>query len=215
MRKTKGESRMVDFKLYLISSKTQCAPLPLESAVAEACAAGVRAVQLREKNLPGRELYEEARALRCVTAQAGARLFINDRADIALAADADGIHCPENGLPIGTARALYRKGLIGVSVHSLERAVDARMRGADFVLFGPVFATPSKMHYGRPQGLDALAAVARDAGIPVFAVGGITEDRVSHCMERGAAGVAVISAIMSAGSITKAVKEFEKSLGGL
>jgi thiamine-phosphate pyrophosphorylase len=206
---------MVDFKLYLIGSRTHCDPLSLESAVEEACRAGVRAVQFREKDLLGQKLYEGAQTLRKVTRRTEAKLFINDRADIALAVEANGIHCPENGIPIGIARKLYPKSLIGVSVHSLERAVDARTRGADFVLFGPVFSTPSKLKYGSPQGLDALEKVAKDAGLPVFAIGGITSDKASLCLDRGAAGVAVISAIMSAKSITKAVGEFKAALGGL
>jgi thiamine-phosphate pyrophosphorylase len=206
---------MVDFKLYLIGNRTQCEPLPLASAVAEACEAGVRAVQYREKDLLGHELYEGAKNLRGITRRTGGKLFINDRVDIALAVAADGVHCPENGLPIGIARKLYANCLIGVSVHSLERAVDARIRGADFVLFGPVFPTPSKLKYGGPQGLDALEAVAGDAGLPVFAVGGITPDRAILCLERGAAGVAVISAVMSAKDIAKAVGEFKEAMGGL
>ncbi len=206
---------MVDFKLYLIGSRTHCEPKPLESAVAEACDAGVRAVQFREKDLLGRELYEGALTLRKVTQRTGSKLLINDRVDIALAVDADGVHCPENGLPIGIARKLYPKSLIGVSVHSLERAVDARMRGANFLLFGPVFSTPDKLKYGRPQGLDALEAVARDAGLPVFAVGGITPDNAPLCLQHGATGVAVISAVMAAKNIAKAVGGFEKAMGGL
>jgi thiamine-phosphate pyrophosphorylase len=175
----------------------------------------VRAVQYREKDLLGGELYEGAKILRGTTRRSGGKLFINDRVDIALAVDADGVHCPENGLPIGIARKLYAKCLIGVSVHSLERAVDARIRGANFVLFGPIFATPSKLKYGKPQGLDALEEVAAHAGLPVFAVGGITPDRALLCLERGATGVAVISAVMSAKSITQAVGEFKAAMGGL
>jgi thiamine-phosphate pyrophosphorylase len=206
---------MVDFKLYMIGSRTHCEPMPLERAVAEACEAGVRAVQFREKDLLGRKLYDHARILRKVTRRTGAKLFINDRADIALAVGANGIHCPENGLPIGIARKLYPKSLIGVSVHSLERAVDAQLRGANFVLFGPVFSMPSKLEYGPPQGLEALATVAKDAGLPVYAIGGITPERASLCLEHGATGVAVISAVMSAKNISKAVGEFEHAMGGL
>jgi len=206
---------MVDFKLYLIGGRAHCKPHPLERVVEEACEAGVRAVQLRDKDLLGRELYENALGLREITRRSGGKLFINDRIDIAMAVDADGVHCPENGFPIGIARRLYPKCLIGVSVHSLERAVDARTRGANFVLFGPIFPTPSKLKYGPPQGLGALEKVAGDAGLPVFAVGGITPERAALCLERGAAGVAVISAVMSAGNIGKVVEEFSESMGGL
>ncbi|NIM20183.1 MAG: thiamine phosphate synthase [Candidatus Latescibacteria bacterium] len=206
---------MIDFKLYLITNRTLCRPATLEKAVEEACSSGVRVVQLREKDLPGRQLYEEALALRKATHRAGSKLLVNDRIDIALAVGADGIHCPENGIPIGTARHLQPDALIGVSVHSLERAVDAQIRGADFILFGPIFSTASKAKYGDPQGLEALSTVSRNAGIPIFAIGGITPENACFCIEHGAAGVGVVSAIMSAQNIPKAVKAFENALEGL
>jgi thiamine-phosphate pyrophosphorylase len=210
-----GKSRMVDFKLYLITSRMLCYPAPLEKIVREACDAGIRAVQLREKDLSGKALYEEACTLRETTKRNGANLLVNDRLDIALATDADGIHCPENGLPISTARRLCPDKTIGASVHSLESAAEARNDGAHFIVFGPIFPTPSKAAYGPPQGLDALSTVCRQTGIPVFAVGGVSPENALLCLENGAAGVAVVSAVMSAENITRAVKQFERALGGL
>lgn len=206
---------MIDAKLYLITDRTLCSPVPLEAVVAEACAAGVRAVQLREKDLPAGDLHEQARVLRGVTRRAGARLFVNDRADIALAVGADGVHCPERGLPVEAVRTIFPGAVVGASTHSREAVREAEARGAAYVLFGPVFQTPSKARYGAPQGLDALSRVAGDAGIPVFAVGGISPANATLCLERGAAGVAVISAILSSGNVSETVRAFGDALGGL
>lgn len=206
---------MIDFRLYLVTNRTLCAAGPLETLVDQACCAGVRAVQLREKDLSGGELHGLALKMREVTQQREARLFINDRADIALGVGADGVHCTESGLPVGLVRRLCPDALLGASSHSLERAVEARQEGADFVLFGPVFPTPSKVKYGEPQGLDALAVVVRGAGLPVFAIGGITPENAPQCLERGASGVGVISAILSAKDVPAAVESFRRSLGSL
>ena len=204
---------MIDFKLYLVTNRALCAAGPLEVVVGQACGAGVRAVQLREKDLSGGDLHSLAVTMREVTRRREARLFINDRADIALGVGADGIHCTESGLPVGLVRRLCPDALVGASSHSLERAAEAGRAGADFVLFGPVFPTPSKAKYGAPQGLDALSAVARGVNVPVFAIGGITPENAPRCLERGAAGVGVISAILSAKDVPAAVESFRRSLG--
>ena len=206
---------MIDFKLYLITSRTLCAAGPLETVVGQACGAGVRAVQLREKDLSGRAFYSLAVTMREVTKRTGSKLFINDRTDVALGVEADGVHCPENGLPVRVARRVYPEALVGASAHSLERAVEAGTSGAGFVLFGPIFPTPSKAKYGEPQGLDALSVVAKNAGVAVFAVGGITPENAHLCMEKGAAGVGVVSAILSARDVPGMVEAFRRSLGAL
>jgi thiamine-phosphate pyrophosphorylase len=206
---------MIDFKLYLVTSRALCASGSLETVVAQACGAGVRAVQLREKDLSGRALHSLAVTMRQVTKRTESKLLINDRADIAIGVGADGVHCPENGLPVHVARQVCPQALVGASAHSLERAVAAGASGADFVVFGPVFATPSKAKFGEPQGLDALSVVSRDAGLPVFAIGGITPENAHLCLEKGAAGVGVISAVLSAEDVPAAVEAFHRSLGAL
>jgi thiamine-phosphate pyrophosphorylase len=206
---------MIDFKLYLVTDRNLCAAGPLETVVGQACGAGVRAVQLREKDLSGSALQSLAETMRDVTKRTGSKLFINDRTDVALGVGADGIHCPEKGVPVPVARQVYPEALVGASAHSLERAVEAGTSGADFVLFGPVFPTPSKAKYGDPQGLDALSLVAREAGVPVFAIGGITPEKAQVCLEKGAAGVGVISAILSAKDVPAAVEAFRRRLGAL
>ncbi len=208
---------MIDFRLYLVTNRklSTRGGRSLEEVVKEACAAGVRAVQLREKDLSGRELYELAKRLRAISKQSNAKLFINDRVDIVLAAEADGVHCPEQGMPVATTRKLLPKNHIGVSVHSVESALAVEQDGADFITFGPVFSTSLKAEYGSPQGLDALAEVTACVNIPVFAIGGITPDRARECLKRGAHGVAVVSAVMSARDIGKAVGDFKNMLGEL
>jgi thiamine-phosphate pyrophosphorylase len=157
------------------------------------------AVQIREKDLDDRTLYDLARLARSALPPP-ARLLVNGRIDIALAAGADGAHLPADGPPAAALRARFgprfgpRFGsdiLLGVSTHQLEEVEQARADGADYVTFGPVWATPSKARFGPPVGLEALARVAR-LGIPVYALGGVTLDRLGEVASAGAAGVAGI-----------------------
>lgn len=207
---------MIDFRLYLITDHLEHAAKSLETAAYEACDAGARALQLREKTIHASSLYHLAQALRRITALHGARLLVNDRADIARAAGADGVHCPENGLaPPVVRRIAGDHAIVGVSTHSIESARAAERSGADFITFGPVFETASKMKYGPPQGLEKLREVTAAVGLPVFALGGVTPERAASCIEHGAWGVAVISAVFGAGDVGRAVGEFERALGGL
>jgi thiamine-phosphate pyrophosphorylase len=207
---------MIDFRLYLVTDRHVSSTRSLGDAVSEACRAGVRAVQLREKDLDAKSLYELGLELRRTAASHDARLLINDRVDIAMAVDADGIHCPEDGFPPVYARRVAGKPVvIGASTHSLERALEAEKAEADFITFGPVFETPSKTKYGPPQGLETLRQVASAVHIPVFAIGGITPERAKACIEHGARGIAVVSAVLASTDIARTVGEFAKILGAL
>jgi len=187
-----------DWLLYLITDRQLASPRRLSDVVADAVKAGVRAVQLREKDLPPRSLLEVATQLRRVTEAEGALLFINDRIDVAVAVGADGIHLPSRSVPVDVVRRLVGpRTWIGVSTHSLDDVRVAVDGGANFVTFGPVFPTPSKLPYGQPVGLEKLAEAARYSSLPVFAVGGITPDRIASVLATGAFGVAMISEIMS------------------
>lgn len=198
----------IDFSLYLITDRKQLPGGDLCDAVDGALLGGVRAVQLREKDLSSRELYELALRLREITSRHGARLFINDRLDIALAAGADGVHLGESSLPVGRVRGIAGdRLLIGVSCHSLEGALAAQEGGADFITFSPVFFTPSKACYGEPVGIERLAEACRRLRIPVFALGGIKPENVPAVLSRGAHGVALISAILAAGDPECAARE--------
>jgi thiamine-phosphate pyrophosphorylase len=201
------------FALYLITDRA-ASPRPPAEVVEECLAAGLRAVQVREKDLAVRELLALADTLRDATQRHGARLIVNDRADVALAAGADGVQRTHTSLPVAALRTITPAGfLVGASVHSEPEAREAAAQGADFVVFGPVYDTPSKRRYGPPQGLAALEAVARSTERPVLAVGGLTPARVPEVLAAGAAGVAVIGAIYGAPRPADATKAFLDALG--
>ena len=203
----------LDFALYLVTDRAM-ARRPLAEAVEECLDAGLRAVQLREKDLAVRDLLELAVSLREGTRRRGARLLINDRADVALAAGADGVQRTHLSLPVEALRRIAPPAfLIGASVHSEGEARQAAAEGADFVVFGPVYDTPSKRQYGQPQGLQALEQVAAAVDCPVIAIGGITPDRVRDVLAAGAVGVAVISSILGAARPADATKAFLDALG--
>lgn len=189
----------IDFDLYLISDRHQTAGRPLHAVLDAALRGGVRAVQVREKDLAPRELYPLAWELRQLTRQHGARLLINDRIDIALAVQADGVHLATTSLPVAVARQMLgSEALIGVSTHNLVEAQTAADGGADFLVFGPIFYTPSKVPYGEPVGLAALRAVRSAVKLPILAIGGIKKANVEQVLATGADGIAVISAIIAA-----------------
>ncbi|MFO7832001.1 MAG: thiamine phosphate synthase [Desulfuromonadaceae bacterium] len=200
-----------DFNIYLITDRHQCAPEhTLFSALEAALKGGVKAVQLREKDLGPKELLQLAHQLRTLTVRYGARLLINDRVDIALAAEADGVHLTEQSMDVASARRLLGpKPLIGVSTHSLERARSAEEDGANFITFSPIYFTPSKVEYGEPQGVEGLRRVCSEVNIPVFALGGITPERHMEVQEAGATGIALISAIIGAHDPTAAAQDFK------
>lgn len=190
---------MVDFSLYLITDRMQTAGRELPAVVAEALRGGLRAVQLREKDLTAGQLFELAVELRQLTGEHGAKLLINDRIDVALAVAADGVHLGKASLPVSEARRILGgERLIGYSAHSVEEALQAQREGADFVTLGPVYQTPSKALYGDPLGPGVLAKAARVLKIPLFALGGVSHVSAAEVLSAGAQGVALISAIMAA-----------------
>ena len=206
----------VDFRLYLITDRAKTAGRPLVAALQAAAHAGVRAVQLREKDLAPRALYALAEEIQQALAPLGTRVLINDRADIACAAGLAGAHLTAISLsPAAARRCLPAGALIGVSTHTLVEARFAEESGADFLTFGPVFSTPSKAAYGEPRGVEELRQVCAAVRLPVFALGGVTPERVSACLDAGARGVAAISALLDVPDIPAAVDAFAQALGGL
>jgi len=191
----------VDFSLYLIADVEQIKE-DMPSSVKMAIDGGVKAIQLRGKNLSAKELLKIGERLRHLTHIESVKLFINDRIDVAMAIQADGVHLGQNSMPVKLARETSGdRFIIGVSTHSLKEAMDAEAGGADFITVGPIFETESKLRYGSPVGLTTLADVCRKVKIPVFAIGGISIERVNSVMKEGAHGVAVISAILKAESV--------------
>jgi thiamine-phosphate pyrophosphorylase len=196
------------FRLCLVTDRRTTAGRSLASVVEACLGAGLPAVQLREKDLGGRELWRLAAELRTLTARSGARLLVNDRADVALAVGADGVHLPGDGFPPEAARALVGPArLVGVSTHTVEEVEAAGAAGADYVVFGPVYDTPSKRPYGAPRGPAALAAACRQDRVPVVAIGGVTAARVPEVRDAGAAGIAVIRALLEAADPAAATKQ--------
>jgi len=191
----------IGFDLYLIAD-TGLFQKDIISSVRRSIDGGVKAIQLRGKNLPAREILRIGERLRLLTSEYSVKLFINDRIDVAMILGADGVHLGQNGLPVGIVRKILGDSLIiGVSTHSLKEAKDAERGGADFITFGPIFATPSKVVYGPPVGLRRLVNLTGRIKIPVFAIGGINMDRIQDVMKKGANGVAVISAILNSESV--------------
>jgi thiamine-phosphate pyrophosphorylase len=159
-----------------------------------AAEAGISLIQIREKQLPARLVWELARDAAAMTSRTGAKLLINDRADIAVAAGADGVHLPSNSIPVEIVRRYFPVDLIiGVSAHSLDEVLAARAEGADFAAFAPVFSTPGK---GVAQGLNELERVRDAVGeFPILALGGIDETNFESVLTAGAAGFAAIRAL--------------------
>jgi thiamine-phosphate pyrophosphorylase len=198
-----------ELSLCLVTDRARTRGRDLVTVVAECLAAGLSAVQVREKDLGAGELAALCRRLRGFTLDAEALLIVNDRVDVALAVGADAVQRTSTSLSVRDMIAVADKRLhIGASVHVLEEAIDAERQGADWVVFGPVYDTPSKRAYGPAQGLARLEAVARAVGVPVIAIGGITPERVTEVRAAGAAGVAVISAILEADSPADATARF-------
>ncbi len=204
---------MDELRLTLVTDRTQTRGRELAAVVGECLAAGLPAVQVREKDLGAADLAFLCRRIRGLTLDTGARLIVNDRVDVALAVGADAVQRASTSLPVKDIRALVGTRLrIGASVHSLPEALEAEVNGADWLVFGPVYDTPSKRAYGLPQGLDKLARVASAVRIPVIAIGGITAERVGDVKRAGAHGTAVISAILTAESPADATARFLEAL---
>lgn len=200
---------MDELSLCLVTDRTQTRGRDLVAVVGECLAAGLPAVQVREKDLGAADLAFLCRRLLAPARDVGAMLVVNDRIDVALAVGADAVQRTHTSLPVDDIRAIAGRRLrIGASVHSLQDAVDAELKGADWVTYGPVYKTPSKRPYGPPQGLERLAEVARGLRIPVIAIGGITPARVKEVREAGARGVAAISFILTADSPADATRRF-------
>jgi thiamine-phosphate pyrophosphorylase len=178
--------------------------LSLREAIRNAAAAGAAWIQIREKDLEARALADLTRQAVEDTQATGARILVNDRLDVALAAKAAGIHLGERSLPL-EAVAEWRRSSgrpdfqIGVSCHSVDAARAAQRGGADYIFFGPVFATPSKAAFGPPQGMERLREVCASVEIPVVAIGGVNFENARMCLDAGAAGVAAIRLFQDVG----------------
>ena len=184
--------------LYVVITESFCAGRSAMEILAQCMTAGVKLVQLREKNLNDRELLALARAYRDATREAGALFIMNDRLDIALAAQADGIHLGQNDMPIADARRIAPYLIIGASSHSLEEALGTQEAGADYVNIGPIFATQTKDVKTGTVGPELISEITPQLHIPFTCMGGIKSENMNVVLEQGAQILAVVTAVTAA-----------------
>jgi thiamine-phosphate pyrophosphorylase len=197
----------LDFRLLLVTDRQQTKGRPLVSVLSEALKAGSPAIQVRERDLSAKELLALAEEIQQLATPRRSRLIINDRLDIALSLPEAGVHLRSNSLPTSVARQLLgAHRLLGVSVHSVHEAVQREAEGADYVVLGPIFETPSKHMYGPPLGLSKLEDAARVVRVPIIGIGGVTATRAREMRTAGAFGVAVITAVLGAEDVEAATR---------
>jgi len=188
--------------LYAIIDAEAARPRTCLELAAAILAGGCRVLQLRMKDRPGSEMLDVARAMRALATPPSTLFIVNDRVDVAAAVGADGVHLGAEDMPVAAARSLVGPHLIiGRSTHSLEEARAARVSGADYVGFGPIFPTATKPLPCSPRGIDALREVCNALPIPVVAIGGITEATAGAARQAGAAAVAMIHALADADDV--------------
>ena len=201
-----------DLLLYAVTDRTWLGEDTLERRVAEALEGGVTFLQLREKHLTGEALRREARAIQALCAARGVPFVVNDDVDLALELDADGVHVGQEDMEAGQVRAkLGPDKLIGVSAHTVEEALLAQSRGADYLGVGAVFPTGTKRDAGAMT-FDTLRAICDAVTIPVVAIGGISGDNVDRLRGSGIAGAAVVSAIFARPDARQAAADLRKKL---
>ena len=200
--------------LYVITDEVLSPGRTHAQITAAAIAGGARIIQIRDKNASDRKFYEDALELRRITRDAGALFLVNDRVDIAAAVGADGVNLGQTDLPVAVARGILGKGvLIGTSADSIQQAAEAVEDGADYIGFGPVFPTTTKLDAGPVSGLDTLRRVCESASVPVVAIGGISLANIASVKSAGAACAAVISAVVCADDITLATAALIQEFG--
>lgn len=198
----------MNLSLYLVTDRSLARGRPLDEIVRRAIAGGVTAVQLREKEAPTGEFYQLARSVRKITGETGVTFMINDRLDVALAVDADGVHVGQDDLPAKLARRLLGPDrILGVTAADEEQAILAEKAGADYIGCNAVFATPTKTDTGTPIGVEGLRDLVASIEVPVVAIGGIKASNAEEVMAAGVAGIAVVSAIVSAEDPERAARE--------
>jgi thiamine-phosphate pyrophosphorylase len=202
--------------LYLVLDPTVRPDRPLTDLLREAAAYGVRLFQYRDKQATMKDAYLRAVALRQAATEVGALLIVNDRCDLALAVEADGVHLGQEDLPLAYARRLLGPGkIIGLSTHTSSQVREAAIGKPDYIGFGPIFRTSTKADHDPVVGLEGLRAVRSMTTLPMFAIGGVTADSAAEIIAAGADGVAVISAILNAPDLGSAIRNFRQSLSSL
>jgi thiamine-phosphate pyrophosphorylase len=195
-------------RLLVVTDRHQTKGRPLVPFLQRVLAAVTPAIQLRERDLSARELVTLASEVQALTASYGSQLLINDRIDIALALEGVGVHLRSNSLPVSVARQMLgTQRLLGISVHSVEEAVQGESQGADYIVLGPIYETPTKQMFGPPLGIRTLEKACRLVHIPIVGIGGVTAARAREMRHAGAFGAAVITAILGATDVESAARE--------
>jgi thiamine-phosphate pyrophosphorylase len=195
-------------RLLVVTDRHQTNGRPLVPLLQRVLAAGTPAIQLRERDLSARDLMTLAREVRAVTASCGSQLLINDRIDVALVLEGVGVHLRSNSLPVPVARQLLGpRRLLGISVHTVDEGLLAQSQGADYIVLGPVYETPSKQMFGPPLGIHTLEKACGLVRIPIIGIGGVTAARAREMRCAGAFGAAVITAILGAADVESATRE--------
>lgn len=203
---------MRDFRLYVIIDKKTAKGRDLVYIAREAVAGGADVIQLRDKETSAREIVEAGRAIRKAIGAESAIFMVNDRPDIALAVEADGVHLGQDDIPVDAARAILGKGkIIGLSTHSLGQAQAAQKSGADYIGVGPVFSTPTKPGY-KAVGLGLISEVKKISNIPFVAIGGIDETNLDDVITAGAQRIAVVRAVCGAEDVKGAARRLKERL---
>jgi thiamine-phosphate pyrophosphorylase len=203
----------LDYSLYLVTDRGLAQGRPVSEVVRQAVEGGVTVVQLREKAASGRAFLEEARRLKELLAEYGIPLIINDRLDIALAVDADGVHLGQDDLPLEVGRALLGPTkIIGISVNTVAEAEAAAAGGADYLGVSPVFETPTKTDTPPAVGLEGVARLRAAVKVPLVGIGGINPANAGAVIRAGCQGVAVVSAIMAAPDPRQAARELREEV---
>jgi len=198
----------VDFRLLVVTDRHQTRGRLLVPLLQRVINAGTPAIQLRERDLSARELATLAREVQAVTASRRSQLLINDRIDVALALEGVGVHLRSNSLPVSVARQMLgTQRLLGISVHSVEEAVQGESQGADYIVLGPIYETPSKQLFGPPLGVHTVEKACRLVRIPIIGIGGVTAARAREMRRAGAFGAAVMTAILGATDVESAARE--------
>ena len=197
----------LESRLLLVTDRQQTKGRPLISVLTQALKAGSPAIQLRERDLATKDLLALADEIQQLATPRGSQLLMNDRLDLALSLEGAGVHLRSNSLPVSVARRIIGPHrLLGVSVHSVNEAVEAEAGGADYVVLGPIYDTPSKHMYGPPLGLAKLEEAARAVRVPIIGIGGATPARACDMRRAGAFGVAVITAVLGAEDVEAATR---------
>lgn len=207
-----SHERFSEVDIYPVTGRSLWGDMRDEEAIAELARGGAKIVQLREKNLKTRDYYDLAVLYRIETRRHGMALIINDRLDIALAAEADGVHLGADDLPVRAARELLGpSAIIGGSSHSVEEALMVQDEGATYVNIGPLFPTPTKPG-AKPVGLEEVKKVASVLSIPFTVMGGVTLENLDSALSAGAKKIGVVSAIFGSGDIESATREFKRRI---